>query len=80
MMEQQKEQKWHLVRNNNGEWVCSEQVVYLDNFSTMVCNLQAKKDELPLSPQTDYVGETRSYKHEIETKEARNKADPQELK
>lgn len=24
-MEQQKERKWHLVRNNKGEWICSEQ-------------------------------------------------------
>ena len=34
-MEQKEKQKWHLVRNNNGEWICSDQVVYLDDFSTM---------------------------------------------
>ena len=27
-MEQKEKQKWHLVRNNNGEWICSDQVVY----------------------------------------------------
>lgn len=42
-MEQQKERKWHLVRNNNGEWICSEQVVYLDDFSAMIYALRAKK-------------------------------------
>ncbi len=41
-MEQQKERKWHLVRNNNGEWICSEQVVYLDDFSAMIYALRAK--------------------------------------
>ena len=79
-MEQQKEQKWHLVRNNNGEWVCSEQTVYLDDFSTMVYNLRAKKYGLPLSPQVDYEGEIWYYKHEIETIEAAMKAERQEVK
>lgn len=41
-MEQKEKQKWHLVRNNNGEWICSDQVVYLDDFSTMIylCGLK----------------------------------------
>ena len=42
-MEQKEKQKWHLVRNNNGEWICSDQVVYLDDFSTMIYHLRAKK-------------------------------------
>ena len=57
MMEQQKERKWHLVRNNNGEWICSEQVVYLEDFSAMIYALRAKKYGLSLSPQTDYAGD-----------------------
>ena len=64
-MEQKKERKWHLVRNNNGEWISSEQVVYLDDFSAMSYKLQARQNKLSLTPQT-YNGETWYYKYEIE--------------
>lgn len=79
-MEQKEKQKWHLVRNNNGEWICSDQVVYLDDFSTMIYHLRAKKHGLPLSPQTDYEGETWYYRHEVEAIEAVMKAEQQEMK
>lgn len=79
-MEQKEKQKWHLVRNNNGEWICSDQVVYLDDFSTMIYHLRAKKHGLPLSPQTDYEGETWYYRHEVEAIEAVMKAEHQEMK
>ena len=68
-MEQKNERKWHLVRNNNGEWISSEQVIYLDDFSAMPYKLQARQNKLPLSPQT-YNGETWYYKHEIEVVKA----------
>ena len=79
-MEQQKERKWHLVRNNNGEWICSEQVVYLDDSTTMAYKSRAKKYGLPLSPQIDYEGETWSYRHEVEAVTVAMKADQQETK
>lgn len=79
-MEQQKEQKWHLVRNNNGEWICSEQVVYLDDSTTMAYKSRAKKYGLPLSPQIDYEGETWYYRHEVEAVTVAMKADQQETK
>lgn len=80
MIEQKEKQKWHLVRNNNGEWICSDQVVYLDDFSTMIYHLRVKKHGLPLSPQTDYEGETWYYRHEVEAIEAVMKAEQQEMK
>ena len=79
-MEQKEKQKWHLVRNNNGEWICCDQVVYLDDFSTMIYHLRDKKHGLPLSPQTDYEGETWYYRHEVEAIEAVMKAEQQEMK
>lgn len=44
-MEQKNERKWHLVRNNNGEWISSEQVVYLDDSSAMSYKLQARQNK-----------------------------------
>ncbi len=69
-MEQKNEKKWHLVRNNNGEWISSEQVVYLDNASAIKYNSYAKQLGLQLSPQTYYEGETWYYRHELETVKA----------
>lgn len=79
-MEQQEKREWHLVRNNNGEWICSEQAVYLDDFAAMVYHLRAKRYGLPLSPQTDYEGETWYYRHEVEAIAAAMKTDRQEVR
>lgn len=51
-MEQQKERKWHLVRNNNGEWICSEQVVYLDDSTTMAYKSRAKNMDFLYRPKS----------------------------
>lgn len=79
-MEQKKERKWHLVRNNNGEWISSEHVVYMDDLSAMVYKLRAKQYGLPFSPQTYYEGETWYYKREIEAVKAVIDANRQEVK
>lgn len=78
-MEQKEEQKWHLVRNNNGEWISSEQVIFLDDFSAMIYKLRARQYGLPLSPQTYYEGETWYYKREIEAVKAVMDAPMQEV-
>ena len=46
----------------------------------MIYHLRAKKHGLPLSPQTDYEGETWYYRHEVEAIEAVMKAEQQEMK
>ena len=80
MKEQQDTRKWHLVRNNNGEWISSEQTVRPDSFSAMIYRARAKQYGLPLSPQTWYEGETWYYKHEIEAVEAAMEAHRAEVK
>ena len=79
-MEQQEEQKWHLVRNNNGEWVSSEQTVCLDDLSAMIYRMRAKQYGLPLSPQTYYEHETWYYKREVKAIEDAIEAHKQEVK
>lgn len=79
-MEQKKEQKWHLVHNNNGEWISSEQVIYIDDVSAMIYKLRAKQYNLPLSPQIDYERETWYYKREIEAVRAAMDMHRQEVK
>lgn len=62
------------------EWICSEQVVYLDDSTTMAYKSRAKKYGLPLSPQIDYEGEIWYYRHEVEAVTVAMKADQQETK
>ena len=80
MEQQQEERKWHLVRNNNGEWVSSGQTVSLDRFSAMIYRMRARQYGLPLSPQTWYEGETWYYKREVEAVEAAMEAHRAEVK
>ena len=80
MMEQQKERKWHLVRNNNGEWICSEQVVYLEDFSAMIYALRAKKYGLLLSPTAVLVSDNLYQQNEVSTATVAREADQQETK
>lgn len=79
-MEQNEERKWHLVRNNNGEWISDDQVVYLDDFTAMIFKVRARQYGLPLSPQTYYENETWYYKHEVEAVKVAMKAVRQEVK
>lgn len=68
-MDQNEERNWTLVRNNNGEWICSEQVVFDDSLEIIIYTLRAKQYNLPLSPQT-YYGSTWYYNREIEALKA----------
>ena len=65
-MEQEKERKWHLVRNNNGEWISNEHVVFMTDSSTKIYKSLAEQYGLPLSPQAHYGSFMWCYKHEIE--------------
>ena len=65
-MEQEKEQKLHFVRNNNGEWISIEHAVFLDGASEKIYTSKAKQYNLPLTPQTCYHPEIWYYKREIE--------------
>lgn len=79
MMELQKARKWHLVRNDNGEWISSGQVEMLDESSAMIYCIEARRHGLPLFPQTGYDGETWCYKHELEAVKAAIRAHPVEM-
>lgn len=79
-MEKQEERKWHLVRNNNGEWISSDNVVYLDGLSATIYKSRAGKYGLPLSPQKDCDGELWCYRHELEAVIAAIDAHRQEVK
>lgn len=61
---------WHLIRNNNGEWISDEHAVFLDKPVAFVYEFRAAKCGLKLSRQTLPDGTSWYYRHEIEQIEA----------
>jgi len=63
-METEKERKWNLVRNDNGEWISDENVVFLTKQEVRHLQIMAKLSRKPLSIQHSADGELWCYKHE----------------
>ena len=59
------ERKWHLVRNNNGEWISDENVVFLTKQEARHFEIIARLSGKKLSIQHGYDGGLWCYKHEI---------------
>lgn len=59
------ERKWHLVRNDNGEWISDENVVFLTKEEIRLLQIKARSSGKKLSIQHGYDGELWCYKHEI---------------
>lgn len=66
MEKEEDDKKWHLIRNNNGEWVRDEHAVFLDERATVIYKVRAARYGIPLSKQTGSGGAVWFYKHEIE--------------
>lgn len=67
------ENEWHLIRNNNGEWICDEFVVEMDKLTADVYRTKALRLGLDLDVQNGPEGELWCYKFQVETIEAANK-------
>lgn len=65
-MENKNNNDWHLVRTNNGEWISSNKVVYLDQLSEVVYKAQANLHGLSFSVHESSDAPKWCYKHELE--------------
>lgn len=67
MMEtKEQERPWHLVRNDNGEWISDDNVMFLTKQEARHFEIMARLSGKRLSIQHGYGGELWCYKHEIE--------------
>ena len=64
-METKEERKWHLVRNNNGEWISDENVVFLTKQEARHLDVMSRLSGMRISIQHGCDGELWCYKHEI---------------
>lgn len=60
------ERKWHLVRNNNGEWISDENVVFLTKEEARHLQIKARLSGKIISIQHGYDGELWGYVNEVQ--------------
>ncbi len=65
-MERAAEKRWHLIRNNNGEWISEEHAVFLSKFELIVLKMAAVRVGKELHVQQGPEGSCWCYKHEVE--------------
>lgn len=61
-----KDRDWRLVRNDNGEWISDDNVVFLTGLETTIMKSMAARQHKPISVQHGADGELWCYKHEYD--------------
>ena len=57
---------WHLIRNDNGEWISDEYAVFLTPFEASILEARAGQQGKPFSVQHGAGGQLWCYRHELE--------------
>lgn len=70
MKDELKGNEWHLIRNNNGEWICDDYVVEMNKLTAEVYRMKALRLGLDLDVQNGPEGEFWCYKFQIEAIDA----------
>ena len=66
MMEtKEQERKWHLIRNDNGEWISDENAVFLTAVEARSLQIKAKLEGKKLSIQHGPEGTLWCYVNEV---------------
>ena len=65
MESREQEQKWHLIRNNNGEWISDENVVFLSEVEARSLKIKAKLSGRKVAIQHGPEGSLWCYRHDI---------------
>ena len=66
MKTKDEERKWHLVRNDNGEWISDENVVLLTKEKARHLQIKARLSGKRISIQHGYDGELWGYVNEVQ--------------
>ena len=66
METKQDNKRWHLIRNDNGEWISDEYAVFVSNLEFLSYKLDAVMQGKPLEIQHGPDGSQWCYKHELE--------------
>ena len=67
-----KDNSWHLIRNDNGEWICDDKVVFLTRFEAGILQILAAQNGKTFSIQHGPDNSIWCYKHEYENIDSQN--------
>ena len=67
METKEQERKWHLIRNDNGEWISDENAVFLTSAEARSLQIKARLAGKRLNIQHGPEGTLWCYKHELKT-------------
>ena len=67
MKQEERERKWHLIRNDNGEWISDEYAVFLTQFDAICLKSRALHQGKELHIQHGAEGQLWCYRHELDT-------------
>jgi len=62
----EQERHWHLVRNNNGEWISDENVEFLTPLEVGILQVKAAQQGIQLDIQHGVDGQLWCYKHQLD--------------
>jgi hypothetical protein len=65
-METKDNKQWHLIRNDNGEWISDEYIVFVSELEALALQIEAARQRKPLAIQHGQEGSLWCYKHEVE--------------
>ena len=67
MKKNKENNKWHLIRNDNGEWISDENAVFFEsNLEAGILQVYAARQKKPLHIQHGPNGTLWCYKHEAD--------------
>ena len=61
------DKQWHLIRNDNGEWISDENVVFLTKVEARSLKIKSKLKGKKIAIQHGPEGSQWCYKHELIT-------------
>ena len=65
-MDTKENKQWHLIRNDNGEWISDEYIVFVSELEALLLRIEAARQHKPLAIQHGQDGILWCYKHEVE--------------
>ena len=70
MKDELKDNEWHLLHNNNGEWICDDYAVEMNMVTADIYRMKALRLGLDLDVQNGPESEFWCYKFQIEAVDA----------
>ena len=80
MKTKESNKEWHLVRNNNGEWISDEYVEFLAPLEVGILQVEAARQGVQLDVQHGADGQLWCYKHQLDSIKTEETKEPYKMR